>query len=437
MSIHYTLHLVGGSDRCDKVYCFGLDSKRSERTRPQKNLHEHQDVSTTHHRKRVALNSSAKSKNQRVAPTFVKRPTPTITFFLLALCCSLFTFSLAQSPESRQDIGYLEGKILELTDEGATVELTDGKIIEAKVGAASLDFSENAAPPFNVGQRVELYYSPAPEGGTNYVVTDWIRRPALIILGLIFLASVVVVARLKGLRAFLATAVSLVIVIAFMLPRILAGWNPVLVSLLGVGGILLLAIYFVHGLNWSTTAALIGTYAAIVVTILLGILFSEWAYLTGFGSEEAMMLSFSAEQVNLRGLMLAGLLIGALGALTDITIVQASVVRELAYLNPKFGIWELYRRGMNVGYDHVGSLVNTLVLAYTGAALPLFLLLNLNEFSFGRALNLELVAGEVVHTLVGSIGLILAVPFTTFIAAFMFRGNRLAVTRKELEGVHH
>jgi uncharacterized membrane protein len=346
-------------------------------------------------------------------------------------------FSFAQSTEPTQDIGYVEGRILELQGDSATVRLTNDSIIEAEIGAGSLDVADDGLPPFNVGQRVELYFSPAPEGGRQYVITDWIRRPALLWLAGIFLVSVLVVAGFKGLRAFLATSLSLVIVIAFMLPQILAGWNPVLVSLLGVGGILLLAIYFVHGFNWSTTAALIGTYAAIIVTILLGILFSEWAYLTGFGSEEAMMLSFSAEQVNLRGLLLAGLLIGALGALTDITIVQASVVRELAYLNPKFGLWELYKRGMNVGYDHVGSLVNTLVLAYTGAALPLFLLLNLNDFSFGRALNLELVAGEVVHTLVGSVGLILAVPFTTFIAAFMFRGNRLAVTRKELEQVHH
>ncbi|MGL4608685.1 MAG: YibE/F family protein [Trueperaceae bacterium] len=347
---------------------------------------------------------------------------------------SLFSFLLPPSSLA-QDIGYLEGKILELTDNGASVQLRDGTTIEADIGAGSLE--TEGVPPFRVGQHVEIYFSPSPEGGVQYVITDWIRRPALLWLTGLFLASVLVVAGFKGLRAFLATSLSLVIVIAFMLPQILAGWNPIFVSLLGVGGILLLAIYFVHGFNWSTTAALIGTYAAIIVTILLGLLFSEWAYLTGFGSEEAMMLSFSAEQVNLRGLLLAGLLIGTLGALTDITIVQASVVRELAYLNPKFGLWDLYRRGMNVGYDHVGSLVNTLVLAYTGAALPLFLLLSLNELSIGRALNLELVAGEVVHTLVGSIGLILAVPFTTFIAAFMFRGNRLAVTRRELEQVHH
>ncbi len=390
------------------------------------------DALPTNQAQKACLKSMINLGHKEFTANFFKRPTPTLFLLLSAFCLLLSTFSFAQ-----QDIGYAEGRILGLRKDSATVRLSDGAEIEADIGAGSLDPSDNALPPFTVGQRVELYYSPSVDGGRQYVVTDWIRRPALIGLGLLFLASVVVVARMKGLRAFLATAVSLIIVIAFMLPRILAGWNPVLVSLIGVGGILLLAIYFVHGLNWSTTAALIGTYAAIVVTILLGIVFSEWAYLTGFGSEEAMMLSFSAEQVNLRGLLLAGLLIGALGALTDITIVQASVVRELAFLNPKFTIWELYGRGMNVGYDHVGSLVNTLVLAYTGAALPLFLLLNLNEFNFSRALNLELVATEVVHTLVGSIGLILAVPFTTLIAAFMFRGNRLAASRQELEKVHH
>ena len=134
---------------------------------------------------------------------------------------------------------------------------------------------------------------------------------------------------------------------------------------------------------------------------------------------------------------MAGLLIGALGALTDITIVQASVIRELAHVNPNFGLAELYRRGMNVGLDHIGSLVNTLVLAYTGAALPLLVLLTLSDFSLMRALNLELVASEVVHTLVGSVGLILAVPFTTLIAALMFRGDRLALKEGELEHAHH
>ena len=208
---------------------------------------------------------------------------------------------------------------------------------------------------------MELYFSNAPDGQRQYVVSDWIRRPALLWLVALFLVVSVVVARLKGLT----TGTSLVIIVSFIVPRILAGWSPITVSLLGVGGILILAIYFVHGLNWSTTAALVGTFMAVVITMALGVLFSNLSHLTGFGTEDVIMINAAAGQINLKGLLLAGLLVGTLGALTDITIVQASVVRELAHVNPEFSIGELYRRGMNVGLDHVGSLVNTLVLAYT------------------------------------------------------------------------
>jgi uncharacterized membrane protein len=360
-------------------------------------------------------------------------------FILLSLGLATYTFAIAQTLNElpTNDTGYREGKILESSNQKAQVRLRDGTIIEADLGGTFNSPEDITLSAFKVGQHVELYYSPAPSGEIQYVVTDWIRRPALLWLTLLFLVSVFIVARLKGLRAFAATALSLGIVITFILPRILAGWNPIVVSLLGIGGILILAIYFVHGFSWSTSAALIGTYVAMIVTLLLGWVFSEWAYLSGFGSEEAMMLSFGAGQIDLKGLLLAGLLIGAIGALTDITIVQASVIRELAYLNPNFGLWDLYKHGMNVGYDHVGSLVNTLVLAYTGAALPLFLLLRLNEFSIQRALNLELLASEVVHTLVGSIGLILAVPFTTLVAARLFKGNKLKVNLAEFDKAGH
>ena len=267
-------------------------------------------------------------------------------------------------------------------------------------------------------------------------MSDWVRRPALGLLAGLFLLVSVVIGRAKGLRAFLATGASLAIAVGFVVPGILAGWNPVLISLLGTGGILLLAIFFVHGVSWSTAAAVSGTFIAVLATMLLGTLFTDLAHLTGFGSEEAMYLSQGAAQVNLRGLLLAGLLIGTLGALTDVTVVQASVVRELAHVNPAFGPAELYRRGMGVGLDHIGSLVDTLVLAYTGAALPLLVLLNVNDLTFARALNLELIATEVVHTLVGAIGLILAVPVTTLLAALLFRGDTLPLAKGELEHAH-
>jgi uncharacterized membrane protein len=356
-----------------------------------------------------------------------------LTFLLLLLLCS----SLVQAQQDQTGTGYLEGRITSISTatNTAVVRLDNGLIVTADLGQP---FSEDSVmPAFKPGQQVELYYAPGPDGSVQYAVSDWVRRPALLLLTGLFLIVSVLVARFKGLRAFVATGASLAIIIAFIVPGILQGYNPFLVALAGVGGILILAIYFVHGLNWSTTAALAGTYSAILVTMLLGVIFTRLAFLTGFGTEDGMLISIYASQVNLRGLLLAGLLIGALGALTDITIVQASVVRELAHTDPTLGLRELYRLGMNVGLDHVGSLINTLVLAYAGSALPLLVLLYLNDLSFAQTLNLEMVAVEVVHTLVGSIGLIVAVPLTTFLAALLFRGDRLPVTPGELDHGHH
>jgi len=343
--------------------------------------------------------------------------------------------------ESAPALGYLEGTIRRIARDAtgsgtALVETRDGRVLEATLPGPD-PFTGEVLPPFEVGDRVEVYFSPDPRGGTSYVVVDWIRRPALLLLVATFLVVSVLVARLKGLRAFLATASSLALIILVIIPAIVSGQNAVLVSLLGVGGILFLAIYFVHGVNWSTTAALAGTFLATIVTMLLGILFSNLTHLTGLGSEDAAMIAASLPAVELRGLMLAGLLIGALGALTDITIVQASVVRELAHADPELSSMGLYRRGMNVGLDHIGSLVNTLVLAYTGAALPLLVLLGQGELGFARAVNVELIAAEVVHTLVGSIGLILAVPVTTLIATLMFRGGRFPIEAGERTHTHH
>lgn len=359
---------------------------------------------------------------------------------LLILAFALCLFGAAAAQDGAGDVGYLEGRIVDLVqrEDGsavALVELPDGSILEATLPEDP--FLTAPLPDYGEGERVELYFSPDPSGGTRFVVSDWVRRPALAALAALFLVVAVAVARFKGLRAVAATGLSLAIVMGYIVPSIVGGANPVVVSLLGVGGILVLAIYFVHGLSWSTTAALIGTSAAVVATMALGIWFSDLAHLTGLGTEEALMINAAAPQVALRGLLLAGLLIGALGALTDITIVQAAVVRELAHVNPELPWAELYRRGMNVGLDHVGSLVNTLVLAYTGSALSLLLLLSVNDVPLSRALNLELVAAEIVHTLVGSIGLVLAVPITTVLAATMFRGDRLPLAAGELEHAHH
>src|SRR5690554_2027017 len=359
---------------------------------------------------------------------------------LLTLLLLLAGLAGAQENQSAS-FGYAEGRIIGIDQNSrfAVVQLQDGRVIQADMGQPLPDGASAGPelPDFREGQRVETYWYLDQTGSQVWAVTDWIRRPALWWLAGLFLLATVAIARLKGLRAFAATAVGLVIVITYIVPAILGGANPVLVSLVGTGGILVLAIYFVHGVNWSTTAAVIGTFVAIIVTMFLGMFWTDFAHLTGFGSEDAMMISYHAAEVNMRGLLLAGMLIGALGALTDVTIVQASVVRELAHTNPDMTARQLYAHGMNVGNDHIGSLVNTLVLAYAGTALPLLMLLHINDAGFLQTLNMEMVATEVVHTLVGSLGLILGVPLTTLIAAFLFRGDRLKIQEGELHAHHH
>lgn len=364
---------------------------------------------------------------------------PEYVRFLLALLLLVPGLAFGQ-PAEAETFGYEEGRITAIDEAGsrATVRLNDGRVINADLGQPlpNQDVGPEL-PDFKVGQQVETYWYQGADGRPVWAVTDWVRRPALWWLVGLFLVATVAIAGFKGLRAFAATSVGLVIVISYIVPAILGGANPVMVSLLGTGSILLLSIYFVHGINWSTTAAVIGTFAAIVVTMLLGMLWSDLAFLTGFGSDDAMMISYHAGNVNMRGLLLAGMLIGALGALTDVTIVQASVVRELAHTNPDMPARRLYLHGMNVGNDHIGSLVNTLVLAYAGTALPLLMLLHINGAGLLQTLNMEIVATEVVHTLVGSLGLLLAVPLTTIIAALLFRGDRLKLQEGELDHAHH
>lgn len=350
---------------------------------------------------------------------------------LLSLVLFFLSLSFAFGQSATPEIVYLEGRIINIDFDSYTAEIKlrkSGETVKARV--PDYDIVPNA-PVFKVGDVVEIARVPDDNGDHTYEVIEWVRRPVLgWLLGLFILATLVV-ARLKGLRAILATGLSLAIVTLYIVPQILAGSSPILVALVGAGGILILAIFFVHGVNWSTTAALFGTLATVGLTLLLGQLFINVAHLTGFGSEEALYFNIAAEQINLQGLTLAGLLIGSLGALTDTSMVQASLVRELSHVNPRLGIRELYKRGMGVGRDHIGSLVNTLVFAYAGASLPLLLLLIVNDFSLAHALNMELIATQIVHTFVGSIGLVWAVPLTTFMAAALFRGDKLAMQQGE------
>ena len=223
-------------------------------------------------------------------------------------------------------------------------------------------------------------------------------------------------------------AMSLGVITFFILPAILAGRSPLAVSIIGASAIMLLALYLAHGVNVQTTSAVLGTFISLGLTGLLALVFVEAASLTGFASEEAIFVNISAEQVNLQGLLLGGIIIGSLGVLDDVTITQASAVWELHVANPAFGARDLYHSALRIGRHHIASTVNTLLLAYAGASLPLLILFTLAGARFGVVVNGEIVAQEIVRTLVGSIGLVASVPITTGLASFVASRSPETVT---------
>lgn len=287
-----------------------------------------------------------------------------------------------------------------------------------------LDTAEGDYPTFRTGDKVLLGVLDAPDAPTTYYVADFDRRLPLGLLAAVFVAVVLLVGRGQGLRALVGLGVSLLIVARFVVPAVIAGENPFVVALVGSFAVMIVTLYFCHGLNVKTTAALVGTAAALGVTALLGITFVTLTRLTGFSSEEASFVRVAVEGVDVRGLVLAGLVIGALGVLDDVTVAQASTAFAVHDANPEQSWREVFRRAMNVGRDHIASTVNTLVFAYVGASIVLLVLFTTGGLPFGDIVTSEVVAQEVVTMLVGSIGLISAVPLTTALAAILAARQR-------------
>jgi uncharacterized membrane protein len=279
-----------------------------------------------------------------------------------------------------------------------------------------------------VGAGIVLGYQPQVEG-FEYVFLDPDRRGPLLLLTGIFVAAVIVLGRWRGVASLLGLLATLLILFWFIVPSILDGNDPLLVSLVGAVVIAFFALYLSHGLNDRTTVALLGTLGGLGVAAILAVAFMGLATLTGLASEEALVVSAVGTNVDLRGLILGGMIIGALGAIDDMTVTQASAVWELRDADRSRSSRHLMRRGMRIGQDHVASTVNTLVLAYAGASMPLLILFILSDQSAGSIANGEIVATEIVRTLVGSIGLVASVPITTWlasrvVAASVERGGR-------------
>lgn len=305
--------------------------------------------------------------------------------------------------------------------EKATVEVTTGK----DKGRRFVEIVQPDAPrQFHVKQGVVVAFAPDAPRDLQYSVTDVDRSTPMALLAGIFALAVVVVGRLRGLMALIALVISFAVLTLFILPAILQGSNPLIVAVVGSSAIMLLALYLCHGLTARTSVAVLGTLISLLLIGLLGSLFIGWASLTGNTDDNTGLIHGLYPEIDMSGLLLAGVIIGSLGVLDDVTVTQTSAVWELRQANPDMGPRALYRAGIRIGRDHIASVVNTLVLAYAGAALPLLLLFSIAESSVATVANSELVAQEIVRTLVGSIGLVASVPVTTVLAALVVSADR-------------
>ncbi len=358
--------------------------------------------------------------------------------------------SVKTTPENRLGFGsnVVRAKIVDILEEGTVqvgnveqtyqilrVELLEGDWAGTQV---VVDYGKRQTRPeglnLKVGDRIIVTVGKNLNGDITAYFLDFVRTRPILILFVTFVFFSVLISGWKGVRSLLGMLVSLSVIAFYIIPQILQGRDPVWVSVSGTFFLLAVTLYLIYGWTLKTHAAVLGTLMALILTALLAGFFVNLTRLTGFGNEDALFLMQQAQvTLNLRGLVLGGMLIGALGVLDDLVITQASVVFELHGLDPTLKVHDLYRRAMQVGQDHVAATVNTLVLAYAGAALPMFLLFSLSGEQFGFLLNLEYVAEEVVRTLVGSLGLIAAIPLTTLLACLMaLYHHRLGPIRRYL-----
>ncbi|MEV4537074.1 YibE/F family protein [Asanoa sp. NPDC049518] len=277
------------------------------------------------------------------------------------------------------------------------------------------------APSVEVGDAVivtPLTDSEDPTA-TVYTIADHQRGSPLLWLVVAFAAAIIAFGRWRGLAALAGLAVSFAVLLGFILPAILGGGPPLPIAVTGAALIMFVVLYLTHGLTAQTSVAVLGTLASLVLAGGVGTLAIAFSHLTGYGDENAITLSLLHGDVDLHGLLLAGIIIGSLGVLDDVTVTQAATVGELARANPSLSRRELYRGGTRVGRAHIASTVNTIVLAYAGASLPVLLLVIAGGRGVGEVLTAEFIAQEIVRSVVGTLGLVAAVPITTALAAFV------------------
>ncbi len=314
------------------------------------------------------------------------------------------------------------GGILEIKNQMIEVKILKGphkgKIIKAQNSLNSFNDAYNIT--ISRGQEVFVYINEAEDGSIESAyVAEIVRDKYILYLLMAFILSMLVVGRMKGFKALISLAITCIAVIYIMLPLLLKGYNPIIVSVPVCVGVIVITLLLVSGFNKKSFAAIIGTAGGVIIAGVIALLMGYFTNMTGLGSEEAQMLQFTPLDIkfNFKGLLFAGILIGAMGAIMDVGISIASSLTEIAAAKEDISTKDLIKSGMNVGRDILGSMSNTLILAYTSASIPLLLLAMAYKVSFIEMVNWEVVASEIVRALSSSIGLVITVPLTAVAAA--------------------
>jgi len=324
----------------------------------------------------------------------------------------------SEEKDSMEDAGYT------LTSYKIEVEVTSGKF----KGETVFVYHHMMNDPVydievEVGTRVILDIQSEGDEVIEANIGDYERDTYFYLMAVLFLLMLLAVGRLKGLKTIVTLVFTLGLIFLVLIPGILKGYNSVFLTILVCTLTTLFTIPVVAGTSRKSYAAILGTILGVMAAGILAILVGRLARLTGLGTEEAKMLIYAPSNVELdfKGLLFSGIIIGALGAIMDIAMSIASSMEEIYSMNSSIGSKELIKSGMNVGRDVMGTMSNTLILAYTGTSIPLILVVVLYKIPFMKVLNLDMMATELIRALIGTIGLIVTIPLTALIYGYMIK----------------
>ena len=336
---------------------------------------------------------------------------------------------------------FAKGRIIEIHEEQLDQEISAGIIenyqrvlVEITSGEykgknVMIDNNFIDSPGYELyvreGDRVLLTVLSNAEGFQEAYIVDFVRDRYIYLLGGIFCILMLAIGRTSGVKSLLSLIITFAVIYKIMIPQIFAGRSPVMVAVVSATIISLITYLIVSGFSRKALSAFLGTGIGLVFAALLALFISNAANLTGFSTEESRMLFYVPEfaDANMQGILLGGIIIGALGAIMDVCMSIASSIEEIAGAGEKMSFAGLFRSGMNVGNDIMGTMTNTLVLAYTGASLPLLLLLLAYDLPLLHLINFEMLADEIIRALIGTIALVIAIPITAAISAFLLKGK--------------